>query len=637
MKKTLLFLSLSCFAGILSAQSISESSYNQVVAVVGDETIKLSELVETYSFNSPEEEITPENIKDFLPSYVDYRMKLKEGYALNMDQNPELLEELENYGRQSAYTFWIENEIRQQIIDEYLEKSRYELRAFHILGAVEPDAAPEDTARVYQQMMEARDNILQGMSLSEADEKYSSIRNGQSMGGQLPWLRSGTTVPEFEEAIFSLSEGEVSEPVRTQFGYHIIKLQEKRERTPDRMVSHIFVQNRPDQSDEQTIEEVHEKLQSGADWFDLVSDYSEDNASISRGGNINWVGYGTQFEEGFVDSVMNIDPEKPFSDPVKSVYGHHILRIDSVRTYLNEEDRKNELLDQLQQRQRLNPDRGQVLDKLKERVNFNANSDHIEQFSEHLSEFSGSTFEDVETDDNQPQKVLFTFDGRSYTYSDFKEWLKENHPQQTPGNYNQMWMDDFIEETLESNLTEITSREFPEFKNELNRFLDGLIVFQISNEHVWDPETADLSSLKDFYEKHKNDYRFDKRFAYYLISSRSESLIEQSHTKVSEGIHPSSLSEQFEDLSIHYDSTRNSNSSSYEQLKKMEEQSASKIFSRGVYKSFYFLDKILEPRTMTFNEAYRRVVSDYQPIREEQFMNYLRDKYDPELYPENIQ
>ena len=637
MKKTFLLICFSFVTGLLSAQPIPEENYSNTVAVIGEQEITVADIIEVYSFNSPDENVTVENIEDFLPSYVEYKMKLKEGYDRGLDKDPDLQDELENYGQQSAYTFWIENEIKQQLIDEYIEKSRFEIKGFHILGALEPDASPEDTARVYNKMLEARDNLLAGNDIEEVDEQYSTHRNGRSMGGQLPWLRAGTTVPEFEEAIFSLSEGEISQPVRTQFGYHIIKLQEKRDRTPDRIVSHIFIQNRPDNSGEQVINEIFEQLQTGSDWTDLVAEYSEDNASVSRGGNINWVGYGSQFEEGFVDSVMETDPNLPYSEPIESVYGYHILRIDSVRTYASEEERNDELISQLQQRQNLNPDRQQVIEALKKRGNFQLYAENVNNLPGFISSIRESSFGNISNHTQEPQKVIFTFDEDAYSFTDFLAWLSENHPDQQPENYSQMWVDDFIEEKIESKLIEITSREFPEFEKELNRFMDGLIVFQISNEHVWDPETADLGSLREYYNEHKNEYRYDKRYAYYLVSARSDSLIELTHQQVSEGEHPSSLANQYEDLSVHFDSTRNSNSSSYEQLKSMDEHSLSEIFSRGVYKSFYYLDKILEPRIMTFNEAYRRIVSDYQPIREEQFMNYLRDKYKPELLPENIQ
>lgn len=637
MKKTFLLISFSFFTAVVTAQTIPEQNYSNTVAVVGNQEITVAELIETYSFNSPDDDVTAENIEEFLPAYIEYKMKLMEGYGRGLDKDPELLDELENYGRQSAYTFWIENELKQQIIDEYLEKNRYEIKAYHILGAVEPDASPEDTTRVYNEMLEARNELLDGNDSDEVDDRYSSRRNGRSMGGQLPWMRAGTTVPEFEEAIFSLDEGEISHPVRTQFGYHVIKLQEKRERTPDRLVSHIFIQNRPDNTGEQEINNIFEQLQSGSDWTDLVAEFSDDNASVSRGGNINWVGYGSQFEEGFVDSVMEVNPNLPFSEPIESVYGYHIIRIDSVRTHSSEEQRRDELIDEFQQRQNVNPDQSQVLEALKKKGDFEINSDNVHKLPEYLSSIRESTFGDIKNDSEEPQKVIFTFQEDAYSYSDFLNWLSENHADQRPEEFRQMWVDDFIEEKIESKLIEITSREFPEFEKELKRFMDGLIVFQISNEHVWDPETADLGSLREYYNEHKNEYRYNKRFSYYLVSARSDSLIELTHQKVSDGEHPSSLTDQFENLSVHYDSTKNNNSSSYEQLRNMDEHSLSEIFSRGVYKSFYYLDEILEPRTMSFNEAYRRIVSDYQPIREKQFMNYLKDKYSPELYPENIQ
>lgn len=638
MKKSILTVTLLSFFALQGwSQQISNTDDDTIVAKVGDKSVTLSDVVEMYSYNSPEEDITREAIQLFLPSYVEYKMKLLEGYEQELDKEPEIIEELENYGRQSAFTFWMENEVKQQMIDEHLEKSRYEIKAFHVLGALDQNASPDDTTAVYENMLDAREEILAGGDLDEINSQYSSTREGRSMGGTLPWLRAGTTVPEFEQAIFELSEGEVSMPVRTQFGYHVIKLIEKRDRTPDRMVSHIFVQSRQDGSDSDAIEEVYDELNSGMEWDQAVAEFSDDNASIANAGSINWVGYGSQFEEGFIDSVMQVDPELSYSKPIESVYGYHILRIDSVRTYRDDDHLKEEIVGQLQQQQRLNLDRQQVIESLKKEGNYTVYADNIDKLDQYVEDLPDDNFGELNYSPNKPERSLFTFLDKTYSYSDFIEWLKNNRDNQSKEQYSDVWLEEFTEEVIESKAIDITVSKFPEFEKEMNRFLDGLIVFQISNEHVWDPETADLGSIQEFYNEHKENYRFDQRFAYYLVSARSDSLLEKAQQQIDEGMKPSELIDTFEDLRVHNDSTRNNTSSSYEALKDMEENSYSEIFSRGVYQSFYYLDEILEPRLMTFDEAYRRVVSDYQPIREDKFMNYLEDKYSPTLFPERIE
>lgn len=638
MKKSILTITLlACFTIQGFTQQVSDVDDDTIVAEIGDKTVTLAEVVEMYSYNAPEEDITREAIQLFLPSYVEYKMKLLEGYEQGLDNDSDLNDELESYGRQSAFTFWMENEIKQQIVDEFLEKSRTEIKAFHILRAVDQNAAPEDTAAAYEKMMEAREQMLGGGDLDEINQQYSSTRNGQLMGGYLPWLRAGSTVPEFENALFKLSEGEVSHPVRTQFGYHIIKLLEKRDRTPDRMVSHIFIQSRQDGSGSEAIEEIYDELNTGIEWEQAVAEFSEDNASIPNAGNINWVGYGSQFEEGFIDSVMQVDPGLDYSHPIESVYGYHIVRIDSVRTYHDEDHRREEMMEQLQRQQQLNPDRQHVIESLKNEGYFTRYTDNFEYLPQYIQELPDDEFGSLNYSPNQPERSLFTFLDRTYSYSDFVHWLKENRENQTKEQFSEMWIEDFTDEVIESKAIEITKDKFPKFEKEMNRFLDGLIVFQISNEHVWDPETADLASLRDYYEQNIDNYRFDKRFAYYLVSARSDSLLEITQQQIDSGLSPSSLTDYYNEVRVHYDSTRNKNSSSYEALKTMEKNSYSEIFSRGVYQSYYFLDRILEPRRMTFDEAFRRVVSDFQPIREERFMNYLEEKYRPTLYPERIE
>ncbi|MGF1669948.1 MAG: peptidylprolyl isomerase, partial [Balneolaceae bacterium] len=330
--------------------SIPDYSYGQlhsdediVIGQIGEEKIKLNELLSYYRNHSANNEITPENLREFLPYYVDYQLKLKEGIARNYDKDPDLIHELQNYSIQAAFSYWIENEVKERLFEEFKERSQYEIKSFHLLQRLGNNPSPSDTLNAYEKLLEAREQFLKGIPIEELDRQYSTQLSQQSAGGQLPWMTAGSAVKPFEDALYSTAPGEISEPVRTQFGYHLVYVQEKRLKTKDRNVRHIFFRN--PESDEQINKstEAFELLKNGADWDSVTVAFTEDGMSRNRGGQIGWIGYGMQYPDEFVDAVMNVEPELAFSEPVITNYGIHIFRIDSVRNYKSEELRNDEL------------------------------------------------------------------------------------------------------------------------------------------------------------------------------------------------------------------------------------------------------------------------------------------------------
>ena len=244
---------LGFFLLLISCSSTKESSTNinvpnGTVGLVGDQYVSINELKENYIFGANGKEYTQQNLIDFLPIYLDYKAKLLDAEAIGYFDDDRIKDEYELYSKQAAYAFWMEEEIKPTKFNEFKQRYLYEIKSKHILIALQQSASPKDTLEAYNKIMAAREEFLQGKSLEELDTKYSTKRNGRSMGGDLPWFSIGSTVAEFEDALYSLEINEISMPVRTQFGYHIIVLEDKRLKKPSRQISHVFVRKNSDQT-----------------------------------------------------------------------------------------------------------------------------------------------------------------------------------------------------------------------------------------------------------------------------------------------------------------------------------------------------------------------------------------------------
>ncbi|MEX0723969.1 MAG: peptidylprolyl isomerase [Gracilimonas sp.] len=549
---------VSCFPFYGLAQNETESV---VVGIVGDEQITYDELIQNFTVGSTS---TPsyEDIEDFLPIYLDYKAKILAGKDMGFYTDSELVAEHQKYVKQAAYSYWLEKEIKALAFKEFKKRSGFELKSFHILITVDDNASESEINTVKMKLKEAREELENGIPPQEVDQKYSTFRGGRSMGGDLPWISAGRTVKDFEDELYALEPGEISEPFRTQFGYHIVWLQEKRERIPSRSVQHIYVSRRNDSTKIDKINEAYQALEDGKGWRETVSSYTEDEASVQNAGNIGWIDYQANFPLEFIDLVMNLSNDKSYSEPVTTNYGYHIFRIDSVENYSTEEE-KNEAL------------KAQLAD-----TPYYAESNSF---------------------------VL------NYLEKKFERSVSEDE------------------------IIEITTATFPEFEEQSESYLHGLVVFKLNEEKVWNPATVDTTRLRNNYVTNSENYRYPERPFYYFLTARQDSTLNKAIDFIKNGGSPDSLQSAIENIIVYSDSSSFNFEEPYYLLQNMETRSFSNKFDYKNRRGVFWLEDRLTARKMTFKEAFNRLFTEFQPQREQEWIQSLREEYNVTPIYENLQ
>lgn len=525
-----------------------------VVGTVGGENITYGELIRNYSTNtsgSSSGKASFDELERFLPIYLDYRAKIIAGKQLGYHQDSALVAEYNIYTEQAAYSYWLEKEIKPAAFEQFKERSDLELKAFHILIAVGENAPESEINDVIENLEQAKTELENGAEPQEVDQKYSTIRNGRSMGGDIPWISAGRTVKEFEDQVFKLEPGEISEPFRTQFGYHVVLLQDKRKRIPSRLVRHIYVRGSNDSTALQKIRDAYQQLEKGSSWDQVVTSYSEDRSTIQNGGLIGWISHQVA-SNSFIDTVMNLDANVSYTDPKETNYGYHIFRIDSVESYPNEEARDKVLREQLQ-----------------DTPYYESNNDFVIEFLEKK----------------------------------------------------------FNRDIAKENIVELTKEHYPEFEQQSESFMHGLIVFKLNEEQLWDPATADTTRLQSMYNADPGKYRYPERSFYYLLTAPHDSTLEKAIKFVHEGGNFDSLRTAIEGLRVSSDSSFSSLSEPFDRLGGMEAQTFSNKFDYNNSRGVFWLEDKLEARTMTFDEAFSQLLNEYQPQREQEWMKRLREKF----------
>lgn len=606
-----------------------------VVGTVGSEIIEFNDLMQGYMSGGINQDPSAAELKDFLPIYLNYRAKLLAASEAGYFENKTILDEYAMYAKQAAYAYWLDREIKPTIFEQFKSRYNEELKSSHVLISLLPLAPPSDTLAAYNRIMEARELFLSGeRTMAELNEEYSSTRNGQLMGGDLPWFSVGVTVGPFEDALYALEEGELSMPVRTQFGYHIIHLEERRERTPARNISHIFISRR---GDIEKMQDLYEQLEQGTPWMNLVVEFSEDRASVSNEGNIGWVSYSSRYDQAFIDSVMNLDPSLPYSRPIESTYGVHIFRVDSLQTFKNEAAKDEFLTQELDKSSNFERSNEFVLNWLSEQYKLRVNTKLITNLTNSFTSADSLPVTQVlDVADGLSSDTLFAFQGGTATATDFYDYLMETHSNKALNQVQSSWFSDYQEYFLDSELANFTLNVFPEFSEQTDSYHRGLVVYQINEDSVWSSVTIDSTLLIDRYLNNNTDYQFDTRYYYHLVSARYDSTLKKAEEFIVQGGHPDSLRANDFPVAVMSDSTGIFQGEPFTRLAEMEVGNISEYFTYNNRKAFFVLNDVLPARKMTFDEAFNRLLSDYQPIREENWLQRLRNKYQIQSYPEVI-
>jgi len=641
--KLFLFSIIFIFAGCSVFKSTGDSK-KFVVGEVGGEPITYQDMRASF-FAAPPLENEDYNERDefleFLDLYLDYRTKVRAARDAGYFEKDEILTELNQYEMQSVFPYWLEMRFRDEMLDELVERSKLEIHTSHILITVAENASPADTLRAWNRLMEAREKFLTGEDTFEnLMDEYSTRQGGRSVGGDLGFITAGWAIKPFEDVVYTTSEGEISMPFRTSFGYHVLKVHEIRDRQPERSYSHIYFRTRGQGFSLVTAQErsqsAHSKLLDGTAWNEVVMEYTDDPDSRSRGGDIGWLDP-NRFQPQFVAGLQVLSEQGEFSQPFESEYGIHIVRLDSIRTYRDEAHLREELYERLRSLPRYRENRKYTIENVRRTARDSVFVSSYEAFVSFYKENSDTKFSEIQFPSTLLDLPFYRIDGRVFAVETYKNFVGERL-EHTAGNaYHHGLLNDYKERKVNQVIIPVTKREFPEFADLSRRYLEGLAVFKITEDSVWTYAMTDSLRLRELFEENKERYWFDRRYRYYRVTADSDSILENAMEVVKSGVPVDSIRAHVSGLILRTDIINSLADFPFNHLDGLEPGDFSEIFTFRNRPTVLFLSEILEPRQMTFDEAFMRVVSDYQPIREEEWMSRLREYYAVQGFRERLE
>jgi peptidyl-prolyl cis-trans isomerase SurA len=227
--------------------------------------------------------------------------------------------------------------ISEQDVEDLLNSPYYqellsdEFRVGHILLAVEPNADEATLQAAEQAAIEIVKELRAGADFAEMAVSRSAGSRALE-GGDLGWRKAAELPSLFAEYVIGMEVGEVSPPIASGSGLHIVKLMEQRgagvQKQQQSKLRHILVQPSEIRTEDETevlIRDIYRRLGEGEDFAELAIEYSEDPGSALNGGDLGWTA-GDEFVPAFREQMLATETGT-MSEPFRSQYGWHILEV----------------------------------------------------------------------------------------------------------------------------------------------------------------------------------------------------------------------------------------------------------------------------------------------------------------------
>lgn len=358
--------------------AFSQDKNDPVLMTVDGENVTRSEFENIYKKNNREEAVTQDALNEYVELFVNFKLKVREAETLGMDTVTKFVKELDGYRKQLARPYMADTAMTSALVHEAYERSKMEVRASHILAKLPAKPTAKDTAEAYKKIMALRKRVLGG----ESFESVAGGKNGsddpsaKDNKGDLGYFTALQMVYPFENAVFETKVGEVSQPVRTRFGYHIIKVTDRRAARGEIKVAHIMIRSADtDGADKQRIaeqkaQEVYAKVKEGNETFaDLALKYSDDEGSSRKGGELPMFSTGKMIEE-FENVSFSLEKDGDVSKPFKSRYGWHIVKRLEYKGLSTFDEMEAELKRKIAKDSRAQLSEGSFIKKLKADYNY---------------------------------------------------------------------------------------------------------------------------------------------------------------------------------------------------------------------------------------------------------------------------
>ena len=485
-----------------------------ILAKVNGTPVYLSEFLSVYERYQPAQQVKRRpSMREYLPQYINFRLKVEEARDDSLDQSTSFQRDLAKYREQLVSRYVLAGVVPDSLFRTlYARDQRMNRVRCVTLGYSTPYVTSQDTLALYRRAKALRQRLasLSAHSLESAVERLDGSEAEKVQYDTLGWLSLFEMIVAVEEGLDGLPVGQLSEPVRSNIGYHLLYIDAQRESFDRAQLSHILLlADSADRRVAQQAQELHRRLVMGEPFAEVARMESADVGSAEKGGSLGWLpSYAfSQLDPVFKSEALSLTHEGELSAPFRSSFGYHIVRLDSLRELAPYEERSRFYARQISYSQYAAAALMPHADSLLRCFDGEVNSAVLERLAALADEYplTDSLFRVAAEKIAEPLVVVA---GGAYGVAAF---LPELCSPLSGVNY----AGDVVRERfahylykLVTNIERATlEQRNDEFATVMKEYREGMMLFEVSQREVWGRANSDSLGLDRYYNAHKMAYR----------------------------------------------------------------------------------------------------------------------------------
>lgn len=558
----LFFLSLA-MSGVLAQKapvkavkkpSASVSQANQVktnpdddksIISIGKSRVPFKEFKYVYNKNNANagDANTEKSVREYVDLYVNFKLKVMDAEKEGLDTTNSFKKELEGYKKQLAKPYLTDKSVTEKLVKEAYDRMKEEVNASHILIKCDLKADPKDTLLAYNKTMDIRKKILGGESFEKLAKEKSDDPSAKINEGNLGFFTAMQMVYPFEDVAYKTAKGAISMPVRTQFGYHLIKVLDRRPSQGQVTVAHIMVRANPGMPAEDSIAarkkifDIYEKLRSGQDFGMLALEFSDHTDSKTKGGLLPPFGTGTMVPS-FENAAFALKDTGTYSKPFQTPFGWHIVMLKNRKTIEPYEDMKSSLEAKVSKDSRSELNKSVLIARLKKENGLVENAALVAYaLSKADSTLTKGTWK-FDMADSKLDQTMLTIKERKATLRDFWKYAEKKQQAVSAGSPSyqmKLLLKDFTDQEVLAYEESHLADKYEDYRMLIKEYRDGILLFTLMDQRVWTKALEDTSGLKKYHSDNKSKYNWNQRVKATIYSCNNQKSLEKLKTKLAAG------------------------------------------------------------------------------------------------------
>ncbi len=617
---------------------LTQDLSDKMLMTVAGKAVSAGEFIRMYKKSNVAE--IPSNIDDYLQQYIIFKLKVADAISEGLDTTKAFRNEFNGYRNQLAQNYLTDTGVREKLLQETYKRSLTEINARHILINCSPSAKPEDTLTAWQKAADIKERIITGESFEQVARATSDDPSVKINGGNLGYFTVFQMIMPFEDAVYNLKTGAISNPVRTPFGYHIIQVTDKRPARGKILVAHIMKAAPPGIGEdeakkaEETIKLIYKEVQEGASFSELARKYSDHKESAANGGNMNWFGTGEIISE-FTEAAFSIPNAGQYTKPIRTPYGWHIIKLLDRRPHGSFEQTRSYLESKINQSHLNSLSKKSFTDKLKAEYKFRINQPAYRWLVNNTDTLiiRGQAKYKREY---MPSANLYSFADQRFTVKEFAAYIERRGLMiitDDPVSFVNQSIETCVSDQIIKYENSILETKYTDFRYLMKEFHDGILLFEISGKKVWNRINEDSTGLRRYYEHHKNENLTRKGIEakiYTLRSPGKEKKLLSTYRKYSRKNECDEL--MLEKFNSDNDSVLVITEGQWftgddPELEKIKWTKGIQVYTINNYPSIVAISRVIEQEPLPFEEVAGDMLMGYQDYLESEWIMQLKSKY----------